>query len=449
MSRPRSPRDALDVSSHLSDLSLSTPQAARPIRSQPSSTAGHAVPASRGLLQDEDMSLAFGPDEDDSFGFERGPDGEGDGDATARFAPPVPPTRNGATDDETLKVGKDVRQGGPGNSNDAMFFAGSMAASTSAATMGRTDDARPSALGQPRIYADHDSRRGGAREDPTEMDVETALAAERDSELVAEDEFLASTEFTDLPEDERNRIRQLRSEREELRGMNKVLQQVIKSLRITEGNMVHLADAATTSHELLDLYSRIASQAEHTKDLILDTEWQGAAHDIDVVLAREAAAREQEEADRLRLEAEEAERVERARREADERTRRDRERETSERRRPESATARGGGGVGARGGLRGRGRASASTSSTSSTRGRTPTTSSSSRDPNQSISSISTTSGIPTFSGGSNGSRGGAGRGSAPVSGVRGVRGLRSRVAVSGRGSSTGPGAARGRGNGL
>ncbi|BGP43358.1 hypothetical protein JCM10449v2_007390 [Rhodotorula kratochvilovae] len=171
-----------------------------------------------------------------------------------------------------------------------------------------------------------------------------------------------------------------------------------------------------TSHALLDLYTRIASQAEHTKDLLLDREWEGVQHDYDHLAAREAA-----HAAALEREAHEAALA--AQRAEEERAKAEREEEDRRRREEEAVRAPGRG--------RGRGlRGAPSSSNLRGARGSILARGSGARpSPPASASASSSSSGIPT-------------RGSAPVSGVRGVRGLRSRVGTAGARGGRGRGAA-------
>ncbi|KAK4048523.1 hypothetical protein OIV83_004691 [Microbotryomycetes sp. JL201] len=112
-------------------------------------------------------------------------------------------------------------------------------------------------------------------------------------------------------EEEKRRIAELREERDGLRVMNKTLRELLGGLQGVDAKLQVLGENIETAHGLLDLYSRIAAQAEHTQALLLDTQWQGVTHDAQMLVEREAeAARQaQEEAERLeqeRIEAEEA-----------------------------------------------------------------------------------------------------------------------------------------------
>ncbi|GAA5904407.1 hypothetical protein JCM8208_004187 [Rhodotorula glutinis] len=347
------------------------------------------------LIQDEDMSFALAGG-DDSLDFAQG---------------------DRALDDETVRLSGSDSATGPhqqqagaaaaayGDSKgkaplrDAdLFFGGSMA---SASAIPASQRFAPAGLPPPTSSSsardDHDGGPGAADDDDAEMD--------------------GCEGYT---EDERARIASLRSERDGLRSMNGVLEDMRGALAGMEGKMQAFEATIETSHQLLDLYTRIASQAEHTKDLILDREWQGVSHDHNTIVEREAAhAAEQER--RALAEAEAAQRAEEERFRA--------ERAAEERRRREEEAVRAPAG-------RGRGRGLRGAASSSNLRGSSMRGSSSSslrgstRPPPSSTASPSgSSSGIPT-------------RGSAPVSGVRGVRGLRSRVATAGARGGRGRGAA-------
>ncbi|TKA51738.1 hypothetical protein B0A53_05420, partial [Rhodotorula sp. CCFEE 5036] len=126
----------------------------------------------------------------------------------------------------------------------------------------------------------------------------------------------SALESRGLAPEELARVRSLRDERDGLRTMNAVLEDVLGALKLTEGKMENFQETIDTSHQLLDLYARIASQAEHTKDLLLDGEWQGVERDYEFLAEREQAAREAEEAALREAEEqaarEEAERVRKA-----------------------------------------------------------------------------------------------------------------------------------------
>ncbi|GAA6008449.1 hypothetical protein JCM11491_004482 [Sporobolomyces phaffii] len=404
-----------DLSTRLGDLSLLDLDAPLDGRDGP---AGSSSPSAQqrarfstgGLLQDEDMSLAasglLGGDDDSFFGDEPtvrlttiAVAGE-----TTRSAPVEPDAEGLTTTKRELVAGVE--------------FGGSMAASTTAG------GAKANAIDLTTVQATRDGERGLTAEDGRDEDEEEAIRRRDDQDelLVLEDD--------DCTEEDKVRIHHLRREREELRGMNKVLRSVVASLKLTERNMNNVQAAASTSHDLLDLYSRILSQAEHTKDLILDPDWRGLEADEDYLLEQQQAALAEQERQRLEAEAE-RERV--ARQEQERLDRKRREEEELERRKRAPSAAGGavrGSGRGivrgsttaGRGLVRGT-RARPTASSASSTRGGRAAAN------DGSASFSSTSSGIPTYSASS-----ASGRGSAAVSGVRGVRGLRSRGGVSGIG---------------
>ncbi|GAA5923311.1 hypothetical protein JCM3775_007500 [Rhodotorula graminis] len=351
--------------------------------------------SSSSLIQDEDMSFALAGG-DDSLDFAQGGD---------------------ALDEETVRLsagGDSARQqpgaAGAGAYGDSkgkaplrdtdLFFGGSMA---SASAVPASQRFAPAGLPPPTTSSAHDGPDGGPAavdDDDTEMD--------------------GGEGYT---EDERARIASLRSERDGLRSMNGVLEEMRGALAGMEGKMQAFEATIDTSHQLLNLYTRIASQAEHTRGLILDREWQGVSQDHATIVERDAA--HAAELERQALAAAEA-----AQRAEEERVRA--ERAAEERRRREEEAVRAPAGRGRGRGLRGA--ASSSNlrgsslrgSSSSSLRGsaRPPASSTSTSSP-----SVSSSSGIPM-------------RGSAPVSGVRGVRGLRSRVATAGARGGRGRGAA-------
>ncbi|GAA6039972.1 hypothetical protein JCM8097_002645 [Rhodosporidiobolus ruineniae] len=377
---------------------------------------------------DEDLSLASfahdGPDgvggmlggsgggEDDSFDLMGSAppvfgDGFGEGeDETVRFAPMPPPVPVVAAQEK----GK-----GRGDA-EAVFFGGSMAVQQAKTAAGGFDPFAGSSVPSSSSAARARGVDGDALDDDEEDDEEG------------------------WTEEEKKRVRQLREERDYVRGMNRVLSGLKGELGKMEGKFASVGDTIETSHQLLDLYSRIASQAEHTKDLLLDGEWEGVQKDYDRLLAAEAAAAEAEQR-RQQEELEAQERREREAREAEERAARAEEARRAAAGAGTRGTARGRGVV--RGSLSSRGRLTSTASS--STRGRPAGSSSipspSTRPSANSSSSSFSSSGIPAPTAGS---ASGIGRGSAPVSGVRGVRGLRSRVATAGARGGRGRGAGTG-----
>ncbi|GAA5881648.1 hypothetical protein JCM16303_005526 [Sporobolomyces ruberrimus] len=409
-----------ELSTNFHDLSILSPH-----DQEPRSISQHGI----GLLQDENMSLAGGFGEGDSI--LEGDDsffGNNTEDATLKYSTTARSTRetdeqdrdDEGEDEERNTLRRSVR------GNDGFEFGGSMAAST---TTRSYDPTPPTATSSTQ-------RTSGTKEEEREREQDGESEVDGDDDLCIED---------DASEEDKQRIKQLRRERDELRMMNKVLRGVVTSLKRTQGNMDNLQAAANTSHELLDLYSRICSQAEHTKDLILDPDWKGLDADEDYLIARQEAVEAEQE--RMRREAEaEQERILQAEREREERKRREEE-DAARRSKSAAGMTRGmgrgmgrgsvGNGVGGAGGrilVRGtRARPTTISTSTSTRGGRIPTATSTTNDTSYSFSSTSG-SGIPTYNSGLSS----AGRGSAAVSGVRGVRGLRSRGGVSGIGRGRG-----------
>ncbi|GAA5846642.1 hypothetical protein JCM9279_003392 [Rhodotorula babjevae] len=345
-------------------------------------------------LQDEDMSFALAGG-DDSLDFEQGGAGAAD-DETVRLA--------GGGDSATHQqaaVGAGTYGEGKGKAplrDTDLFFGGSMAsASAIPASQRFAPGGLASAASSSAQVHDGEGALGAGEDDDADMDGLEAYT-----------------------EDERARVASLRSERDGLRSMNGVLDDMKGALAGMEGKMQAFESTISTSHQLLDLYTRIASQAEHTRELLLDREWQGVSRDHARIVEREEAHAAELER-QARAEAEAAQRAEEERARA--------ERAAEERRRREEEAVRAPP-------TRGRGRvlrgaASSSNLRGSSTRGASSSLRGSARPPpsSTSTSSPSASSGIPT-------------RGSAPVSGVRGVRGLRSRVATAGARGGRGRGAA-------
>ncbi|POY73053.1 hypothetical protein BMF94_3891 [Rhodotorula taiwanensis] len=314
-------------------------------------------PSVGGLLQDEDMSLALAgddplddvdddDDEADADPFQRVPSAAG----RRRHEPPSNAAED-QDDEPTLRLDSastgtatsaPTRQA---KSSADLFFGGSMAASASkpgvpplgaAAAAGPSSSRRPaspSAHNAAHVPLPEASRPPGGSTGPH------ATGYEPDEDDVTD----SALEARGYAPEELTRIRSLRDERDGLRTMNGVLEDVLGALRQTEGKMEaslfpDLASHAgpleltcyaccfvtsqnfqatiETSHQLLDLYTRIASQAEHTKNLLLDGEWQGVERDYQILAEREQAAREAEEAAQREAEEraarEEAERVRKA-----------------------------------------------------------------------------------------------------------------------------------------
>ncbi|KWU44329.1 hypothetical protein RHOSPDRAFT_34118 [Rhodotorula sp. JG-1b] len=303
---------------------------------------GGGRPSVGGLLQDENMSLAVGGDYD--------LDDEADADPF-QLAPGQARDDDDDDDEPTVRFDGSAGGGGqkpPAKSSADLFFGGSMAASTS--SRGTTGAAgqlphsgvgggggsggplgsssilapglRSPALASPRssIFAPAAAAtaQGAASSTRTSGTAAAAQTENRGSSYEPDEDDLTDSalESRGLAPEELARVRSLRDERDGLRTMNAVLEDVLGALKLTEGKMENFQATIDTSHQLLDLYARIASQAEHTKDLLLDGEWQGVERDYEFLAAREQAAREAEEAALREAEEqaarEEAERVRKA-----------------------------------------------------------------------------------------------------------------------------------------
>ncbi|EOD48646.1 putative dash complex subunit duo1 protein [Neofusicoccum parvum UCRNP2] len=114
----------------------------------------------------------------------------------------------------------------------------------------------------------------------------------------------------------------LRRELDQVRGVNKVIEDVIESLEKAKNNMDTVNRTVTSASTLLQTWTRILSTTEHNQRLILDPNWQGATQDLaeieadtiaqrqaverrerEELLRREAAARKADEEERRRAEA--------------------------------------------------------------------------------------------------------------------------------------------------
>ncbi|SCZ94790.1 BZ3500_MvSof-1268-A1-R1_Chr12-1g03660 [Microbotryum saponariae] len=259
-------------------------------------------------------------------------------------------------------------------------------------------------------------QRGQTNEDGIPLD----LDGEDDQQASDMDLSDQAMQAMGLTEAEIKRVHQLRAERDGLRDMNGMLGDMVNSIKGVETKLKTFSNNATTTHELLDLYSRLSSQAEHTQNLLLDPEFRGASAD--------AAVREARQAEALRIQQEEEERVQRVAREREE-ARLMREQQLAEGVLGQGGVVRGS----TRGGPRG--------TSTRGLRGvRSVSSGLSGRNTSSSVnaSTISTTSSMGAAVSGAGRGRPGA---TGTVTGVRGVRGLRSRVGVvGGRGASAGRG---------
>ncbi|EGU11503.1 hypothetical protein RTG_02673 [Rhodotorula toruloides ATCC 204091] len=235
-----------------------------------------------GGLLNEDISLAM--DGDDSFGY---------GEA-------------GAGDEEEETVRLDAGRPGAGPASRAgeeqVFFGGSMA--PTAPTKAGTARMAPPVPATPMNsrHAPPDAYSAGDEEDDEFESALLSILASAPAPAPSSSSADAAQTDIEQPkkqegpysEEEVAEIRRLKEERDGLRGMNAVLGDLLGSLRGMEGKMQNFGSTVSTTHALLDLYTRIASQAEHTKDLLLDGEWGGVMKDYEDLVAREAAAAEAE-----------------------------------------------------------------------------------------------------------------------------------------------------------
>ncbi|KAA1067069.1 hypothetical protein PGT21_007556 [Puccinia graminis f. sp. tritici] len=79
---------------------------------------------------------------------------------------------------------------------------------------------------------------------------------------------------------ETERNRELENERDWLRDINQLLEKSADEMDQIKGKLENVQSATETSHELLDLYSKILTQTEHTKDLISNPNWEGLTADM-------------------------------------------------------------------------------------------------------------------------------------------------------------------------
>lgn len=101
---------------------------------------------------------------------------------------------------------------------------------------------------------------------------------------------------------------ELERERDWLRNINQLLLKSADEMDKIKHKFENVQSATQTSHDLLDLYSKILGQTEHTKDLLSNPDWKGLTEDIQV----RSKIEEQERINLLReKEKEEAEELER------------------------------------------------------------------------------------------------------------------------------------------
>ncbi|WWD08022.1 hypothetical protein V865_006132 [Kwoniella europaea PYCC6329] len=180
---------------------------------------------------------------------------------------------------------------------------------------------------QPTTYDDED-------EDENEDDDQTihhSTNLQRRDDEAAEDEVEQRQRRRQLSLDN-NREDRLRSSLYELRKMNEVFEGVIGALEGVRGHNQRLAERVRQTSALLDEYTAIMGQAEHTQQLLLNTKWTGSTDDAEAIAAIEQA----------RLQA--IERAEEESRHAAEQTQlaeEERERRIIERERAEASSSRG------------------------------------------------------------------------------------------------------------
>jgi len=149
----------------------------------------------------------------------------------------------------------------------------------------------------------------------------------------------------------------LQEELRSVRGVNRAIENIIESLNKSRDNMNAVHQSVQSASSLLEKWTRILSQTEHSQRLILDPNWHGATQDLEdmeneSILKQQAAER----------------------RAADEQMRRDaaakQAEEEATRRAATTPSSRGSRGRG-RSSVSGRGASAVGTGSTGSTRGRT------------------------------------------------------------------------------
>ncbi|KAK4686002.1 hypothetical protein P7C73_g4128, partial [Tremellales sp. Uapishka_1] len=130
-----------------------------------------------------------------------------------------------------------------------------------------------------------------------------------DETVLAEESGRTQTPLTSSVE----RDDKLRESLYELRSMNEVFEGVLGALEAARGHNERLAVRVSQTSALLDEYTRLLGQTEHSRRLIMNPLWTGAEDDAAAILAEEeakqaAALAAQEEAERARRRVEEKER---------------------------------------------------------------------------------------------------------------------------------------------
>ncbi|KAG8967725.1 hypothetical protein FRC03_009418 [Tulasnella sp. 419] len=125
----------------------------------------------------------------------------------------------------------------------------------------------------------------------------------------------------------RSREEELRSTLFQLRKLNSIFSEYMGALHKSEDHSRRLLEQVESSHRLLNFYTSLLGQTEHTTQLLLDPGWQGALADEEHAAEQARAEerrkqREKEEQERARiLEQERIEREEKERQAAEERER--------------------------------------------------------------------------------------------------------------------------------
>ncbi|KAI9660112.1 MAG: hypothetical protein M1821_001464 [Bathelium mastoideum] len=119
-------------------------------------------------------------------------------------------------------------------------------------------------------------------------------------------------------DDADSREARLRQELENVRRVNRVIEDAVASLEKAKGNMDTVSRTVANASALLNTWTRILSQTEHNQRLILNPAWHGATQDL-AEAESDALARQQHQQHAERREREEQQRrQEAARRKADE-----------------------------------------------------------------------------------------------------------------------------------
>ncbi|KAF1829599.1 hypothetical protein BDW02DRAFT_509536 [Decorospora gaudefroyi] len=72
----------------------------------------------------------------------------------------------------------------------------------------------------------------------------------------------------------------LRKELESIRNVNRVIEGVVESLQKAKDNMATVSSTVQNASTLLQTWTRILSQTEHSQRLVLNPQWQGASQDL-------------------------------------------------------------------------------------------------------------------------------------------------------------------------